>query len=133
VSNFTALAVMLAIHLLTYIAYHVGDRWIHNRSEIVLHGVSSGVPISLRHRKMMLTNAFVPTTLSAMLLLVMMALGFVGLARNVSDGFVEAFALFGAFVYGVAALGLLAAAFLWFSYLRSVLRDAERLRQAKTD
>jgi len=133
VSNFTAIAVMLAAHLVALKVYYAGDKWIHNRSEIVFHGVSSGMPVSLRHRRLMLTNAFVSTVIVAITLPIVMTFGFVGLARSVSDDFVESFALFCAFLYGACSLGLLAAAVIWFSYLRSVLRDAERLRQAEAD
>jgi hypothetical protein len=133
VSNFTAIAVMLAAHLVALRVYYVGDKWIHNRSEIVFHGVSSGMPVSLRHRRLVLTNAFVSTVIVAISMPIAMTFGFVGLARSVSDSFVESFALFFAFVYGVGAVGLLAAGVIWFSYLLSVLRDEERLRQAEAD
>ncbi len=132
-SNFTAMAVVLAINLVAFMVFYTGDKWIHNRSEIVLHGVSSGIPISLRHRRMVLTNAFVPTVAVAVTMLATMALGLFGLARNVSDGFVESFALLCAFVYGFGAVALLASGVIWFSYLRSVLRDAEGVRQAEAD
>jgi len=131
VSNFTAIAVMLAAHLVALLVFYTGHKWIHNRSEIIFLGVSSGMPISLRHRRLMLTNAFVPTVTIAFSLPIALTVGFVGFARSVNDGFVESFALFFAFIYGVAAVGQMASAVIWFAYLRSVLRDAERLHQAE--
>jgi hypothetical protein len=125
--------VMLAAHLVALSVYYVGDKWIHNRSEIVFHGVSSGMPITLRHRRMMLTNAFVPIVIVAASLPTAMTFGFLGFAQSASDGFVESFALFFAFLYGFGAVGLLAAGVIWFSYLLSVLRDEEGLRQSEAD
>lgn len=130
-SNFTAIAVILAAHLVAIIVFYTGHKWIHNRSEIVLLGVSSGMPISLRHRRLILTNALVPVLLVAISMPVAMTFGFVGLARSVSDSFVESFALFFAFLYGFGAVGQLTSAVIWFAYLLSVLRDAERLHQAE--
>jgi len=52
-------------------------------------------------------------------------LGSFGFARSASDGFVESFALFFAFLYGVGAVGLLASGVIWFAYLLSVLRDED--------
>jgi predicted secreted protein len=82
VSNFTAIAVMLAINLVAFAVYYAGDKWIHNRSEIVLHGVSSGIPISLRHRRIVLTGAFVPTVAAAVLMLATTALGLGGVPNS---------------------------------------------------
>ncbi len=39
-----------------------------------------------------------------------------GFARSASDGFVESFALFFAFLYGVGAVGLLASGVIWFAF-----------------
>ena len=130
-SNFTALAVMLAAHLVSIKVFYAGHQWIQNRSEVVLQGVSSGMPVSLRHRRMILTNTLVPTLIIQISVPGAMAFGFIGFARSVGDGFLEFFALFFAFIYGVASVGVLASSVLWFAYLRSALRDAERLRPAE--
>ena len=97
-SNFIAIAVMLAIHLVAIKAYYLANQWMHNRSEIIFQGVSSGMPVSLRHRRMILTSTLVPNLMVQASIPSALAFGFVGFARSVSDGFVESFALFFAFV-----------------------------------
>jgi hypothetical protein len=123
-TTFAAIAVTIALNCLAYALHLAGDRWVHVRSEIVLHGISSGIPVSIEHRRMVLTHGFVAQAIVGIGFFAVVAVGFYGLSASTSDPLVETLGLISAFAWGFMCLGWVAFGVVWFWYLLSVLRRA---------
>jgi len=125
-SDFTAIAVMLALILLSYGVYFAADRWVNNRSDIIVSGVLSGVSLPTRHRRMLITNSVIPITVSVVAMLAVETFAFAAFARSGGSELVRRFALVCAALYGMGAFGWVAFGAVWIAYLLALVREVEQ-------
>ena len=124
-SNFAAIAVILVLVILVFFAALGGAKWLHNLAEIVILGQSGGIPVSTRHRRLMLHANWFSWVGYVVALQVIAALAFIGLAENVGDPNVATFAYICAWFAGIAAVAFAVFGGAWLIHMLSVLRQAE--------
>jgi hypothetical protein len=117
-SELTTLALIGIVLTLSSVAILYADRWWHNRKEAIATGVSNGVPISGRHRWLILYNQWMVLGVSIATYAVIMGFLFAqfgGVAdQYLSAGYMGIVAV--VYLWGVAA---------WFVHLRSILQQVE--------
>ena len=101
------------------------DRTYQNRMDAVATGFVNGVRVSAAYRVLLLYSRMVPIILLAVTCFVLWGVGFLLLARAVTDDDVRLLAYMGAFINAVAALGWLFIGGAQVVYCRSTLRQAE--------
>lgn len=120
-SDAEAIAIMLGLYLFGSVLFLAHDRWANNRSDIIVTGILRGIPISARHRRIMITQMLIPIAVSLIILLVIACLAFVILSRSFSSELVSTFALVCAVTYGLAAALYFVGATVWIAYLYSLV------------
>jgi len=124
-SNFAAIVVMLVLVILVFFACLGAAKWCHNRAEIVIFGQSAGVPVSIKHRQMLLQINYLSWVILAATVNLIAAIAFVALAQATNDPSVRMFAYMCAWFEGAWVLGWPVSVAPWFLYMLSVLRQAE--------
>jgi hypothetical protein len=84
-SELTTLALIGIVLTLSSVAILYADRWWHNRKEAIATGVSNGVPISGRHRWLILYNQWMVLGVSIATYAVIMGFLFVPQCRIHGD------------------------------------------------
>lgn len=102
------------------------DRTYQNRLDAVATGFVNGVRVSAEYRVLLLYSRMVPIVLLAVTCFVLWGVGFLLLARAVTDEDVRLLAHLGAFINAVAAVGWFLIGAAQVVYCRSMLRHAER-------
>jgi hypothetical protein len=124
-SDFSAVAVIIALLLVDVFVYLYLERWFEERVDTIVTGVIRGVPVPIEHRWMLLQTRLV--FLAAILILMqgMGSLGMLLLGRSVSTEEVALFAYLGSFFAFTAVVGWLLVIPFWFFRLARLLRQAE--------
>lgn len=101
------------------------DRTFQNRLDAVATGFVGGIQVSAEYRELLLYSRLVPIILVAVTVLSVWGIGFLLLARSVTDEDVKLLAHIGVFINAGAAVGWLLIGAAQVFYCRSVLRQAK--------
>jgi hypothetical protein len=101
------------------------DRTYQNRLDAVATGFVGGVQVSAEYRVLLLYTRLVPIILVAVTCFALWGIGFLLLARTVTDEEVRLLAHIGVFINAGAAVGWLLVGAAQVFYCSSVLRQAE--------
>jgi len=123
--DFSAMRLVLGFGFVNGLLYILMDRWIEDRAAAVASGVSRGVPLSMRYRWWNLQVRFVIYAGTATIMLGMFAAGWFMTARNAGLQDARWFAYMASFLNLVGVAGWCVICPLWYSRLRSLLREAE--------
>ena len=125
--NATALILLGATLPLSYMVVLFGDRWFHDRVDAVITGVVRGVPVSSRHRWLLLTNSLLTHLVALVAYCSLVAFFFAQLGTNVSEPGIKWLAYTAAIVWGVGVAIYLVLGPSFLVHLVSTLRatDAE--------
>ena len=124
-SNLTAIGLSLAI-LVPYVFLTAFlDRWIQDRSDAVVTGVTRGVALSIKYRWMLLYVRFLPNLSVGIIFHGAMAMAWMMVASNIGAEEVKRFAYLMAFFAFCGFVLWILLAPLWFFHVVSVLREAE--------
>jgi hypothetical protein len=126
-SNFTELAILVALVIAAAVVYVLMDRLIQNHYDAAETGITRGVPMSVQYRRLLLTTRLVPAIAVFVAFLVLIAIGWMLLANGTNDEDVKFFAHLGTFMFSIGAFGWLAIAPFVIVHL------ARRVRQAEAD
>jgi hypothetical protein len=125
-SSISTLGLTTALYIAFMVAFVFGDRWIHSRGEIVDTGLLRGIPISTEMRGLVFYNSWLTLASGMVASAALIALGFIGIARNSDDPFVRVFAYLCAFQSSFVSVVWVGTGISWFGYYRRVLRGAKR-------
>lgn len=126
-SDFTQLAILVALVIAVAVVYILMDRLIQNHYDAVETGIARGVSVSVQYRRLLVGTRLVPAIVVLVSFLVFVAIGWMLLADGTNDENVEFFAYLGAFMFSIGAFGWLAIGPFVVVYL------ARRVRQAEAD
>jgi hypothetical protein len=126
-TDITIILVTLPAFMFEYFVSVWALRWINLRGDIIEIGAVQGLPLSREARWIKLFHEWVPLLFSQCAFLVIVAFGWISLAREVSHPSVRALVYAYAFLSGVASLG--------YTVLgtQNVFRMISMLRQAEAD
>ena len=124
-SNLNAIGLIMALFTAGFaVVTYVMARNLEG-ADTVVTGVRRGVPLSTRYRWLMIWHNVLGFLAFLALYLFISALGFMEIARNVSDENVKLLAYLCAGLSGFGSFSIVAQGTLWISHLVSVLRQAE--------
>lgn len=124
-SNLTAIALIAAISIAGYFVVLTGDRWTHRRGDALANGLIDGVPMSTKHRWLVLFNNWLPNAAGLATFSFAVGLTLVAVAREVNDPFIGFIAYLCAIGFGMGFLFWLILGASWFVYYLSLLRQTE--------
>jgi predicted secreted protein len=124
-SDFNAIALMIALVGVAVSVYHLIDRWFHNRLEIITTGLVQGAPVPVKHRRLLLNTSWLESVAAQIGFLSIMALAWLLLGRNAGTEEIRMLAYLCSFYVTVAAVGWITFAPVWYFRLSSILRQAE--------
>lgn len=124
-SNLNELGLIAAITIAGYFVVLTAERWIHARGDALATGLMSGVPISTKHRWLLLFNNWLPNALGVVLFSLIVALVLIAIAREANDRFVEFVAYLCAIGFGFLSVFWLVLGTSWFVYYLSLVREAK--------
>jgi hypothetical protein len=124
-SNLNDIGLIAAITIAGYFVVLTAERWIHARGDALATGLMSGVPISTKHRWLLLFNNWLPNALGVVLFSLIVALVLIAIAREANDRFVEFVAYLCAIGFGFSSVFWLVLGTSWFVYYLSLVREAK--------
>ena len=124
-SNLNAIGLIAAIFIGSYAAFLFADRWIHNRGDAIATGLVQGIPMTTKHRWLMLFNNWFTVVFSMVAFAFIVSAIFVGIARNVGDPFVQSLAYVCAFGFSGISLVWVVMGGSWLLHYWRMLRQAE--------
>jgi hypothetical protein len=124
-SELATLALIGIMLTLSSVAILYADRWWHNRKEAIATGVSNGVPISGRHRWLLLYNQWMVLGVSIATYAVIMGFLFAQFGGVADHPGAKLAAYLSAGYMGIVAVVYLWGVAAWLVHLRSILRQAE--------
>jgi len=127
VTDITIILVTLPTFMFEYFVSVWTLRWSNLRSDVIETGVVQGLPLSTEARWVKLFHEWAPLLASQCAFLVIVALGWISLAGELSHPSVKALVYAYAFLSGVASLG-----FAVFG-TQNLVRMISMLRQAEAD
>ena len=125
-SDFSAIGLLMALGVIATFNWLFFERSVRDLSNAIVTGIVSGVPISMRRRRLLFQRywtMFAPALVGYQIIIV---IGWVLMARSMGTDEVRLFAYLCAFFGAIAAVG--AAYYVLFGYLdiRSALLEAEQ-------
>ena len=126
-SNLSAIGLILGTFTVAFVAVNYVGKIVNDRFDEVLLGVIDGVPVSAKHRTLMLYSQCLPTQSSVAAFCVIGALAYLRLAEEIADPSVRGVA------YICAGLSVWAAIMLVALGFNHWLLAASTLRQTKPD
>ena len=124
-SNLTAIALIAAISIAGYFVVLTGDRWTHRRGDVLATGLMNGVPMSAKHRWLLLFSNWLPNALGLATFSLVVGLALVAVAREANDSFIQFIAYLSAIGFGMGFAFWLILGTSWFVHYLSVLRETE--------
>ena len=124
-SNLNDIGLIAAITIAGYFVVLTAERWIHARGDALATGLMSGVPISTKHRWLLLFNNWLPNALGVAIFSLVVALVLIAIAREANDRFVEVVAYLCAIGFGFSCAFWLVLGTSWFVYYLSLVREAK--------
>jgi hypothetical protein len=124
-SDLTVIALIAAIVIAGYFVFLSADKWTHERGDALATGVLRGVPMSSKHRWLLLFQSWLPNALGVTLFSLFVTLALVAIARDADNRLVESLAYLCAMGFGFACAFWLVLGPSWFVYYLSQLRQAE--------
>ncbi|MDB4278326.1 hypothetical protein N9917_01850 [Deltaproteobacteria bacterium] len=124
-SNLSAIGMISAISIAALFVQVRADKHIHDRGDDILTGTVRGIPTSQKNRWVMLFQHWMPNVAGQILFGFILAVAYVGIARNVDDGFVQLLAYLCAIGAGYVVVFWSLLGPWYFFYLASLLRQAE--------
>jgi len=125
-SDFTEVAILIALFVAGAFVYVLMDRLIQGHYDAIETGVIRGVSMSIRYRRLLLTTRLVPAIFVLVFILSFIAIGYMLLAKSIDDEDVRLFAYLGVFLTSIGAFGWLVVASFVCIHLASRIREAER-------
>jgi hypothetical protein len=125
-SDFTAIGMIMALATANMFVYFRLDRRLSDAWAEIATGVIRGVPVSTKVRSQRLHGDWLFTLAAGIAFQAIFAVGWLLLARNVSTEEVKLFAYMIGFIALIGLSGWTLMSPFWYSYLRSVLREAEQ-------
>jgi len=124
-SNFNDIGLIAAVTIAGYFVALTAERWIHERGDALATGLMRGVPMSTKHRWLLLFNNWLPNALGVAVFSLCVALTLIAIAREASDRLVEVVAYLSAIGFGFACVFWLILGSSWLVWYVSLLREAE--------
>ena len=125
-SDFTAIGMIMALATANMFVYFRLDRRLSDAWAEIATGFIRGIPVSTKVRSQRLHGDWLFTLAAGIAFQAIFAVGWLLLARNVSTEEVKLFAYMIGFIALIGLLGWTLMSPFWYSYLRSVLREAEQ-------
>lgn len=126
-SNITAIAIILATLSFAGGVLFYASECVNRHIDAILAGVLEGVPMSTKHRNLKLSHMMLQEAGAIVGLAAVMAIGYVGIARNVVDPAVTTLA------YVATGLCVFGAVSWLFGGASSYIHCMAAIRQAKAD
>ncbi|NNE19213.1 MAG: hypothetical protein HKN10_12135 [Myxococcales bacterium] len=124
-SNLTAIAMIAAITIAGYFVFLGAERWTHERGDALATGLLRGVPMSAKHRWLLLFNNWLPNALGTTTFSLAIALALVAVAREVNDPFIGFVAYLCAIGFGMGFAFWLLLGTSWLVFYVSLLRETK--------
>jgi hypothetical protein len=124
-SDFTALAVVVALGIANAFLFVFMDKWVVSRSDAIASGAIGGFPSPVKHRRYRLRAQIVVNSGAVIGVEAILAFGWMLIGRNSGSGGIQMFAYLFAFLDALAAIGWLATLPTHYGYLSSIVREAE--------
>ena len=125
-SDFTAVGMIMALATANMFVYFRLDRRLSDAWAEIATGFIRGIPVSTKVRSQRLHGDWLFTLAAGIAFQAIFAVGWLLLARNVSTEEVKLFAYMIGFIALIGLSGWTLMSPFWYSYLRSVLREAEQ-------
>lgn len=124
-TNFNTLGLLAAVAIPSLFVWYYIDGLILSRIETIATGMVRGVPVSLQHRRLMLSFSWAMVVLAGVIYCVLMFLLWLAIAINIADPRLRSFAYLCGFYAAGGFLYWSVGAFVWYFQLSSTLRQAE--------
>jgi hypothetical protein len=124
-SNLNAIGLILAILIATMFVSFYATKCTHIRSDGISTGIVRGVTISAKARLMILFQEWLAMAAAIAVFDLVVALGFMEIARNVADADIKILAWLCAVLAGFGFIGWLVQGSIFFTGWLSILRQAE--------
>jgi hypothetical protein len=124
-TNFAALAVMVALMIGNGFLAVLLDRWVHHRADGIVSGVFRGVRAPVTHRRRELQVGFVTNGGGLVAMEAVLAVAWVLIGRDVRVEELKLLANLAAFLNAMMALGWSLTLPTFYRHLASLLREAE--------
>ena len=125
-SDFTAVGMIMALATANMFVYFRLERRLSDAWAEIATGFIRGIPVSTKVRSQRLHGDWLFTLAAGIAFQAIFAVGWLLLARNVSTEEVKLFAYMIGFLALMGLSGWTLMSPFWYSYLRSVLREAEQ-------
>ncbi len=125
-SDRTTLGLILVLTVGGQLSFFLSIARLKQWVDEIATGVVNGVPVSLRHRSMMLWTTYMPLNFFVGVYLLLLAIGYVLLAQSIADPSARFLGYLIAGFSGLSFLGMMSLGTMQLIYLLSVLRNTER-------
>jgi hypothetical protein len=125
-SDLTSIVLIAALFIPGFAVLLFADRWTHERGDALAIGVMQGVPLSTKHRWLLLFNNWLALAFGVTLYSLALAVVFAGVARNLTDSLAKSLAYLCAVGFGFSCAFWLILGTSWFIFYVSVLRESKR-------
>lgn len=125
-SDFTEVAILVALFIAGIYVYILMERLAQERYDATETGVIGGVPMSAKYRRFYLTVRVMPATAAVVINVAFLAMGWWLLAEAVDSENARRLAYLGTFLASVVAFAWLIVAPFLYAHLASRVREAEQ-------
>jgi hypothetical protein len=123
-SNFNAIGVILALLIASMFVTFYATKWSHIRSDAITTGIVRGVQISIKERWMKLFHDWLPMAFGIVIFELILAVGFLEIAENLTDDGVKLIAWLSAAAAGFSCAFWFVLGISYFANCVSILREA---------
>ena len=125
-SNLAAILLILATLCFAYVVIIYASNKLNEHVDVIIAGVIQGVPASTKHRYIKLNQIFLPQAAAVFVFSLIMALGYIRIADNVSDPDVRTVAYLAACLGAFGAASWLVLGVSFYVHCYHVLRQETR-------
>lgn len=131
-SDLTATGLILALLIGGQLSFFLSLAKVKQWGDEIATGMAQGVPVSVRHRRMMLWNSWMPLTFFLGGYVFLLALGIALVAQGVGHEHIRSLGYLIAFFCGLSSVGTFGVGTVQLLYLASVLRQTDSVAVAGT-